>query len=143
MCQETDNTIFHVKEYLRSGWPTSNSLISRELKQFQKVATKLAEENGILLRNNRIIIPRQLCEEMLQRLHTGHLGICKSRNRARQSMWWPGMSKEILEMIQRCDICNQNRSQRPEPQQSHQFPQLLGKSWAQIFFSGSSLVISS
>ena len=85
---------------------------------------EFTEENGIVLRVNRLLIPRELRSEMLVRLHTGHLGITKCWERARQSMWWPGMSTEIGEMIQKCDICNKNKPQRPEPLIPSQFPEL-------------------
>ena len=99
-------------------------MLSQELKLYHNVAVELTEVNGIVLRGNRIRIPRELRSEMLARLHTGHLGISKCRERARQSMWWPGMSTEIGKMIQKCDICNKHKPQRPEPLITSEFPEL-------------------
>ena len=36
----------------------------------------------------------------------------------------PGMSTEIGEMIQKCNICNKHNPQRPEPLISSEFPEL-------------------
>ena len=62
-------------------------------------------------------------------MHLGHLGISKCRERARLSMWWPGMSKQIQEMIQNCDICNKNKPQRSEPLITSPLPEL---SWQKL-----------
>ena len=96
--QEKDRDIQLLRKYLINGWP-DKKMLSQELKLYHNVAVELTEVNGTVLRGNRILIPRELHSEMLTRLHTGHLGISKCRERARQSMWWPGMSTEIGEMI--------------------------------------------
>jgi hypothetical protein len=54
---------------------------------------------GILMRHQRIVIPSVLRSEILDKIHSGHLGIQKCRERAAQSVWWPRMSAEILEMV--------------------------------------------
>ncbi|KAJ8400337.1 hypothetical protein AAFF_G00397200 [Aldrovandia affinis] len=45
--------------------------------------------------------------EMLQWLHGGHQGNVKCRERARGSIWWPGIGKEIQELITACKSCQQ------------------------------------
>ena len=43
----------------------------------------------------KIIIPKPMRKEMLMSIHTGHMGIQKSKERARDVLYWPGMTKEI------------------------------------------------
>ena len=52
---------------------------------------------------------------MLDRIHTGHQGITKCRERARQSIWWPGLSKQLEEMVKCCTECCKTQTQRFEP----------------------------
>ena len=52
---------------------------------------------------------------MLDRIHTGHQGITKCRERARQSIWWPGLSKQLEEMVKCCTECCKVLTQRFEP----------------------------
>ena len=52
---------------------------------------------------------------MLDRIHTGHQGITKCCERARQSIWWPGLSKQLEEMVKCCTECCKTQTQRFEP----------------------------
>ncbi|XP_039300082.1 uncharacterized protein K02A2.6-like [Nilaparvata lugens] len=53
---------------------------------------------------------------MLERIHYNHLGINKCKARARECLYWPGMSKQIEDLISNCDTCLQFQvSNRKEP----------------------------
>ena len=41
------------------------------------------------MRGTRIVIPKCLQHETLERIHEGHQGINKCRARANRSVWWP------------------------------------------------------
>ena len=75
------------------------------------------------LLGNRIVIPPSICQEILGKLHCGHQGITRCRERARQSLWWPGINKEIETMIQKCLICSKHKTQHPEPLCPTPFPE--------------------
>ena len=44
--------------------------------------------------------------EILSRLHQPHLGIESTLKLARETVYWRGITDEIKQMIQGCDICN-------------------------------------
>ena len=58
---------------------------------------------------------------MLERLHEGQQGIAKCWLRTKQSMWWPGLSKQLKS---NCPACCQVRIQHPEPLMPTKFPEL-------------------
>ena len=61
---------------------------------------------------------------MLNQIHTGHLGVTKTLERAKDSMFWPGMTKAITHYDLSCQICLRHRdSNRKEPLISHDVPQ--------------------
>ena len=99
--QQKDEICQKVILHCQDGWP-DKSLVKGELKQFFHVASELSVEDGLLLRGNRIVIPMALRAPVLNRLHEGHLGIYKCRDRARESVWWPGLNRELEVKISMC-----------------------------------------
>ena len=61
---------------------------------------------------------------MLDKLHTGHQGITKCHERARQSIWWPGLSKQLEELVKCCLECCRAQNQRSEPLIPTSLPEL-------------------
>ena len=53
--------------------------------------------------------------EILQKLHDSHQGIQRCCLRAKTSVWWPGISKQISDVIERCPICVRDSSPRRVP----------------------------
>ncbi|KAK0154443.1 hypothetical protein N1851_003464 [Merluccius polli] len=67
---------------------------------------------------------------MLERVHESHLGIVKCKERARDVMYWPGMAKEIEDVVMKCSVCNKfKRNNTKEPLVSHEIPD---RAWAKV-----------
>ena len=43
------------------------------------------------------------------------MGINKCHERAKQAVWWPGLSKQIQDMVENCQTCLKHKVNRPEP----------------------------
>ena len=77
----------------------------------------------MLLKGPRLIIPGELQEEYLSRLHEGHLSANKVQENAKQHMYWTGINADIEDYTKRCQECIK-RSQVPkEPLQPHDIPE--------------------
>ena len=76
---------------------------------------ELTVQDGLLLKNSRIVIPSCMRLEILDKIHAGHQGIVKCRERAKNSVWWPGLSKQLEDIVRTCTICVQELSNRAEP----------------------------
>ena len=121
--QEEDEECQEAIRYTQSGWPSRQELYG-VMKHYLNVATELSVKDGILMRGSRIVIPVAPRPEMLDRVHTGHQGISKCRERARQSIWWPGLSRQLEERVKSCSICRKCTSQRSEPLIPTSLPEL-------------------
>ena len=112
--QEEDEVCQQLTEYTREGWPDRHRLPSA-VKPYWSVRGEITMNHGLLLKSSRIIIPSSLRLEMLDCIHEGHQGITKCRQRTKSSIWWPGLSRQLEDMIQSCRKCVEYRVQRPEP----------------------------
>ena len=61
--------------------------------------------------------------DILNKIHTGHLGITKCRERARTLVWWPGMSKQVEDLVKNCQVCIKQRQNKAEPLISSVLPE--------------------
>jgi len=61
---------------------------------------------------------------MLHKIHIGHQGITKCKDRARQSVWWPGISRELEDLVRNCHECCKAQRQRAQPLTPSPLPEL-------------------
>jgi transposase InsO family protein len=78
---------------------------------YWNIRDELSVIDGIILKGDRIVVPLAMRKEMLQRIHHGHMGIEKSKRRARDALYWPLMSKQRAEMVSRCTVCLEHRKE--------------------------------
>jgi hypothetical protein len=97
--QAEDTQCSKVIEFCKSGWPVKHK-IHGEAKKFWQVKGALTYNNDLLLYGSRIVIPEKLRKEAMEKIHAGHQGIVRCRLRVAESVWWPGVSKEIETFIQ-------------------------------------------
>ena len=62
-------------------------------------------ENRLVMKGARLVIPSTLRSKVLEQIHEGHLGIEKCMLKARDSVFWPGISNDIREAVEKCGIC--------------------------------------
>ena len=87
--------------------PTKN--VSKQLQSYMQIRDKLTTtSDGILLRNNRIIIPSKLQAKAVDLAHEGHLGIVKTKELLREKVWFPDINRMVLEKIKNCLPCQAN-----------------------------------
>ena len=121
--QNSDRACKQLTTYLQEGWP-SKLKMEELVKPYYAVRYELSVQNGLLMRGSRLVIPADLQAEVLHRLHSSHQGIARSRGRAKESVWWPGLSKQMEEVVRKCPECIKNQPPSTEPLLSTPLPSL-------------------
>ncbi|GFR99772.1 Pol polyprotein [Elysia marginata] len=99
------------------------------LHQYWASQRHLTIVDDLLLYNDRIVIPRDMRIEMLNKLHKSHLGITKCRALAQTSVWWPNISSQIEDMVKKFSVCAKLKPATKEPLLAASFPD---SPWSQV-----------
>ncbi|XP_062849175.1 uncharacterized protein K02A2.6-like [Trichomycterus rosablanca] len=103
-------------KYVHNGWPEHLKSIAVQAHAYFKDRGSLSEANGLLRRGKQIVIPKSMREHMLQKIHEGHQGLTKCRERYRGAVWWPGIAGKVKNLVLSCEHCKIHRpSQHREP----------------------------
>lgn len=79
--------------------------------------------DGVILYNDRVVIPASLRHRILEGLHSAHQGVSSMELRAQSIVFWPGMTKDIHNIRAKCPTCNRNApSQAPTPSEPAEPP---------------------
>ena len=125
-----DQTLTTVTKLVQSGWPDEKVLVPYEAKPFHNFRNEITYCDGLLFRQNQIIIPLVMQSEMIKKLHSSHQGVVKTKQRARSIIFWPGMNGQIEEAVSNCSTCMDFRSKRPpEPMIPHDIPD---RPWSKV-----------
>ena len=104
VAQQQDSTCSQLITFCKQGWP-SKSQITGDALQYWPVRGELSLHDDLLIRGHCIVIPRSLRQETLQKIHNGHQGIQRYRLRVSTSVWWPGISQQVEQVIKSCPEC--------------------------------------
>lgn len=89
--QRTDETCKKLQKLIMDGWEDKRKL-DIDVKLYYQFQDTLTVNEGIIMRGTRIIISKNLRGEALRALHLGHQGFTKCYERAKYSVWWPGIT---------------------------------------------------
>ena len=70
--------------------------------KFKECFSELSYCNGLVLRGEKILIPKELRPDVLSAAHEGHPGIVGMLRQLRQSVWWPGMTCDVNDYVETC-----------------------------------------
>ena len=132
-----DSVCARVMQLCAEGWLTHGSK-EPALRLYSAEQAFLTVQDGVLLKGHRLVIPSTMRNDVLAKLHEGHQGVVKCRQRARQSVWWPGLSQQLNELVLNCRTCCKERQNHREPLIPSPYP---GRPWeklgADLFMLGS------
>ena len=106
-----------------TGWPEKKEQVPIQVRDFWNYREEISLRNGILLKNQRVIAPKAMRLEILSRIHSSHQGVASCLQKARDIVFWPGMSAEIKDQVEEFSVCAEFQAKNAsQPLQSHQIP---------------------
>lgn len=105
------------------GWPSTQAEVSQEIRPYFSFKEELTAQNGLPFKGDHIIAPARLRIEMMEKVHSSHLGIEGYSRLAREVFYWPRVNAELKYFILKCDVCNSYKPEKArEPLMPHEIP---------------------
>jgi hypothetical protein len=102
---ERDPTLRHLFQMVTNGAPEERAEWPEELRSFYNRPEQLTTIDNVVLTGGRAIIPAALRQQALDILHSGHCGATGMADRAREVMFWPGMTQDTIGRRANCSTC--------------------------------------
>ncbi|CAJ1049307.1 uncharacterized protein K02A2.6-like [Xyrichtys novacula] len=113
-----------LKNIILRGWPKERSAVPKLIQPYWTFRDEITHADGLMFKAAKLIVPNQMRQEMLNKIHESHLGIVKCKARARDILYWPHMSAQIEELVSQCATCQEHQNSNPrEPLISHPVPE--------------------
>ena len=120
---ENDPVLQKLRTVILEGFPNEKTNLPLELRPFWDKRDSLAidSEDDMIVCGARVVVPRSKVHEMLNALLQMHQGASKMRQRARLSVYWPGMDVDIANAAKNCESCTSRLPSHPaEPMRPHE-----------------------
>ena len=65
--------------------------------------------------SKQLIISSAIQKQVFDQIHADHQGIGNCREKARQSVQWPGLLTELEDVVSKCWSCCMNQAWKTEP----------------------------
>ena len=118
-----DTTLSVLSKIITEGWPERRAECPTYLHPYWNYRDELTVSNGLILKGSRIVIPKSLQPDVLQQLHYAHQGAEKCKLRAKGSVFWANINRDIEEMVKSCSPCQHHQTlNSKEPLLAHEVP---------------------
>jgi len=118
----TDAEYTALKSLIKKGFPNEKSEMEDSLTPFWQHKNDLyIDSDEFIVFKDRLFIPKELRKTYLQRLLSMHQAADKMMARARKSLWWPLITRDVQNMALTCKPCQEYKpSNRDEPLRQHE-----------------------
>ena len=121
---DKDTTLSALREIIMHGWPEKRSDCPAYLHAYWNYRDELTVADGLILKGTRIVIPESLQPDVLKQLHYAHQGTEKCKLRAKGSVFWANINRDIEELVKSCPPCQRHQKLNvKEPLLPHDVPQ--------------------
>jgi len=108
-----DDTLHTIMTYVDHGFPENLPDHPKTLKPYWKYKDAFYITDGVLMYNDRIVVPSSLRQQVLSTLHAAHQGVSSMEARARSTVFWPGLTHDIDATRATCRECTKIAPSQP------------------------------
>ena len=116
-----------VMDYINNGWPAK---LEELCKPYLRRRNEICINLSCLQWGNRVVIPFQLCERVINELHDSHPGILRMKALVRSYFSWSSLDEMIETCVEQCKTCQVNQNM-PASAPFHHWERTT-KSWVRI-----------
>ena len=114
-----DPSLQELKCVITLGWPEDKSKVAPQVHPFFSIRDELTIQDGLIFRGQRVVVPQSLRPMIKTKPTWGSTPDYAER----ESVFWPGFSAEIKQMVETCETCRKfETSPQKEPLVSHDVP---------------------
>ena len=95
LATQSDPILCSLAKTVHEGWPQSRKDCPKEMLDLGSFRQEISED-GLLYKNQRLIMPHSERLETLKVLHLGHYAVDKMQLRALETVYWSRINKDIL-----------------------------------------------
>ena len=100
-----DEEYQQLKEVILNGFPNHRGELNESCKRYWQVRHSLTIDEDLIVFGCRLLIPRQMRKSVLNQLHEAHQGAVRTKQRARLTVYWPGIDNDIDSTVLSCTQC--------------------------------------
>ena len=105
---QKDPGICALARQVAAGFPLEKGDMPPEIAEFWDFRHSLNVTDGVVLYNDRIVVPSSLRQRVLENLHSAHQGVTSMTSRAVSTVFWPGITANIENARNSCRTCHKN-----------------------------------
>jgi transposase InsO family protein len=103
---------------IQNGWDKN---VPKCVRPYKALQDELVIQDGVVMKGQRVVVPKRLRTEYLKQLHSSHNGAEATKRRAREAVFWLSMNSDIENYVSICAVCNAHKYHQPKEEMVH-FP---------------------
>ena len=94
-----------LQKVILQGFPDHRSQLHESCRCYWNAREHLTMDDNLIVHGCRLLVPATMRHQVLSHLHESHQGIVRTKQRARLTVYWPGIDHDIDNVILSCKKC--------------------------------------
>jgi len=100
-----DQEYQQLHRFITQGFPDHRTQLPEACRRYWGIREHLTLDDGLIVYGCRLLIPVSMRRMVLANLHESHQGSVRTKERARLSLYWPGIDNDIDNLVTSCKQC--------------------------------------